>query len=142
MDIDPGPELSSVAVTSDLILLRYYAAVDDGDLDGAMEMVATDAAFAIHLPAGARRGHDREGLRDYLSGRGGVVRRHVPLRSAAQGDVEFVYGAVREDDRRTTGHFLASARLDADGRIAAYQVSFDTEMCLLSDTTDHHQGAD
>jgi hypothetical protein len=67
----------------------------------------------------------------YLTGRGDIVRRHVPLRTSRDGDLEFVYGEIVEDETRTTGHFLASVRLDADGLIASYHVSFDTELALV-----------
>lgn len=111
-------------------LERYYALVDSGDLDAAMELLDPGAAFAIILPGGAVRGEDRAGIRSYLDGRGPVVRRHVPLRSSTDGDVEFVYGSVLEDETTTTGHFLAVARV-VDGRITGYQVSFDPELALL-----------
>ncbi len=62
-----------------------------------------------------------------------MVRRHVPLRESVAGDLEFVYGKVVEDERTTTGHFLASVRVGDDGLITAYQVSFDTELSLLPD---------
>ena len=88
---------------------------------------------AILLPGKAVRGTHRDDLRSYLSGRGDVVRRHVPLRESVDGDLEFVYGKVVEDESRTTGYFLASVRIDPDGLIAAYQVSFDTELSLLPD---------
>lgn len=112
-------------------LVRYYAAVDAGDLDAAMALVAPDVRFAIHLPGRAVRGEARQGLVDYLSGRGDVVRRHVPRRSSVADDVEFVYGAVVEDGSTTTGHFLAAVRFDEQGLIARYQVSFDPELGLL-----------
>ena len=116
----------------DLNLLRYYAAVDRGDLDAAAQMLHPHVASAIHLPAGVRRGSTREDVIGYLSGRGDVVRRHHPLRTSRDRDLEFVYGAVIEDETRTTGHFLASVRIDEDGLIAAYQVSFDVELSLLA----------
>ena len=37
-----------------------------------------------------------------------------------------------EDKTRITGHFLASVRIDPDGLIAAYHVSFDTELALVA----------
>ncbi|GAA4102818.1 nuclear transport factor 2 family protein [Nocardioides kongjuensis] len=114
-------------------LVRYYAAVDSGDLDTAMDLLAPDVRSAILLPGKAVRGTRREDLRSYLSGRGDVVRRHVPLRESVADDVEFVYGKVVEDERTTTGYFLASVRIDDAGLIAAYQVSFDTELSLLPD---------
>ncbi|MFB9315272.1 nuclear transport factor 2 family protein [Nocardioides plantarum] len=114
-----------------LHLTRYYAAIDRGDLDEASSMLHPRVAFAIHLPAGVRRGSTREELIGYLTGRGDVVRRHDALRASADGDLETVYGAVVDDGTRTTGHFLAGVRVDPDGLIAAYHVSFDTELFLL-----------
>jgi hypothetical protein len=112
------------------VLEQYYALVDSGDLDAAMELLHPAATFAIILPGGAVRGEDRAGIRAYLDGRGPVVRRHVPLRRSSDGDLEFVYGSVLEDETTVTGHFLAAARI-VDGRIAGYQVSFDPELALL-----------
>lgn len=117
---------------TDLRLTRYYAAVDRSDLEAAAAMLHPSVAFAMHLPAGATRGDTREELIGYLTGRGDVVRRHQPLRMSRDGDLEFVYGAVVEDGTRTTGHFLASVRIDQNGLIAAYQVSFDTELALVA----------
>jgi hypothetical protein len=119
---------------TDPVLLRYYAAVDSGDIDAALRMVAPDVGFAIMLPGAVRRGQDREGIADYLRGRGDVQRAHVPLRTGTDGDLEFVYGAVVEDSTTTTGHFLASARVTPDGLIGAYQVAFDPELRLLPTT--------
>jgi hypothetical protein len=112
-------------------LVRYYERVDAGQIDAAMELVAPDATFSIVLPGGAIRGAGRSGLVDYLSGRGDVVRRHVTQRTAVAEDVEFVYGAVVEDDTTTTGYFLAAVRINEDGLIAAYQVAFDPEHALF-----------
>jgi len=117
--------------TTPSTLVQYYQRVDAGEIDTAMELVASDVTFAIVLPGAALRGTDRSGLVDYLSRRGDVVRRHVPQRTAVAEDAEFVYGAVVEDDTTTTGHFLAAVRLDADGLIAAYQVAFDPEHALF-----------
>jgi ketosteroid isomerase-like protein len=111
-------------------LERYYALVDSGDLDAAMELLHPDASFAIVLPGGGVRGESRDGIRAYLDGRGPVVRRHVPMRRSIDGDLEFVYGSVLEDETTTTGHFLAAARV-VDGRITGYQVSFDPDLVLL-----------
>ena len=63
-------------------LTRYYQHVDADEIDQAMSLVSPDVQFAILLPGRAVRGHDRQGLVDYLAGRGDVVRRHVPLRTA------------------------------------------------------------
>jgi hypothetical protein len=116
----------------ELQLTRYYAAVDRDDLETAAGLLHQGVTFAVHLPSGVNRGTTRQGLIGYLTGRGDVVRRHVPLRTSRDGDVEFVYGAVVEDEARTTGHFVATARIDPDGLIAAYHVSFDTELALVA----------
>lgn len=114
-------------------LVRYYAAVDASDFDSGMALVTPDVEFAILLPGRAVRGIGRKDLVAYLSGRGDVVRRHVPQRSSIAGNVEFVYGAVLEDETTVTGHFLAAARIGDDRLISAYQVVFDPELGLLPD---------
>lgn len=118
---------------SSVTLVRYYAAVDAGDLETAMALVAPDVRSAILLPGAAVRGTGRDDLRSYLANRGPVVRRHVPQRESVVGDLEFVYGAVVEDGTTVTGHFLAAARIGADGLITGYQVAFDPELGLLPD---------
>lgn len=110
-------------------LTRYYRDVDRGDFAAAQDRLHPRVAFAIHLPAGARRGTTSEELIGYLSARGPVDRAHHPLRTGADGDMEFVYGAVVEDGMTTTGHFLACVRIE-DGLITGYEVSFDTELGL------------
>jgi ketosteroid isomerase-like protein len=117
-------------------LVQYYAHIDDGDLDAGLALMAPDVRFAISLPGSTHRGDDRDGVRAYLDGRGPARRRHVPLRVSVLDDVEFVYGAVTEDDTITTGHFLASVHLGQDGRIAAYQVAFDPDLQLLPARTE------
>jgi hypothetical protein len=114
-------------------LVQYYAAVDANDFETAMALMAPDVTFAILLPARVVRGNGRQGLVDYLSGRGDVVRRHVPQRASVEGDLQFVYGAVVEDDTTVTGHFLAAAHVGEDGLITGYQVAFDPELGLLAD---------
>lgn len=118
---------------NDLALLRYYEAVDRGDLQAALALASPSITFAITVPSGVVRGQDTAGLADYLDGRGQVDRRHVPLRTSTDGDLEFVYGRIVEDGTRTTGHFVAAARVDAHGLLAAYQVAFDPELALLGD---------
>jgi hypothetical protein len=116
-----------------LTLAAYYAAVDHSSFEEALAHVSETIRFAIVVPTGTIRGAGHAGIRDYLGRRGDVDRRHVPLRTGRDGDLEFIYGAVVEDGTRTTGHFLASAHLDADGLIDAYQVAFDPELSLLED---------
>jgi hypothetical protein len=113
-------------------LARYYAAIDADDFDTAMSLLDPGVRSVILLPGRAVRGEGRQALRDYLSGRGDVVRRHVVLRETATDGLEFVYGAVYDGDART-GHFLAAVSLGRDGLVTAYQVAFDPELALLPD---------
>ncbi|MGX1856821.1 nuclear transport factor 2 family protein [Dietzia sp. NPDC055340] len=115
-------------------LVTYYERIDSGDLDGGLELLADGVAFAIILPGTAVRGEDRQGVREYLEGRGPVDRRHVPTHATREGELEFVYGAVVEDGVTITGHFLASARIGEGGLITGYQVAFDPELGLASPT--------
>jgi hypothetical protein len=111
-------------------LSRYYRALDEGRIDDALQLLDPDVRFVMVLPAGTRRGHGRSDMGDYLGGRGVPDRLHVVLRQSRDGDVEFVYGAVT-DGGTTTGRFLSGVRLGADGLIASYEVTFDTEHVLV-----------
>lgn len=113
-------------------LSRYYAAVDAGDFDAALSLLDPDVSSVILLPSGAVRGEGRQALRDYLSGRGDVVRRHVLLRETVVNGMEFGYGAVYDGDTRT-GHFLAAASLGESGLVTGYQVAFDPDLVMLPD---------
>jgi hypothetical protein len=112
---------------------RYYRALDDDRTDDALAMLDPDIRFVMVLPAGVRRGHTRADMEAYLSGRGVPDRAHVVLRESRDADVEFVYGKVTEGGI-TTGRFLSGVRLGADGLIASYEVTFDTEHVLVEDS--------
>jgi len=81
------------------------------------------------LPNGALRGASRQDMLDYLESRPPVQRRHHLLRTAVDGDTEFVYGAVTDNDA-VTGRFAAVARIE-DGAIRTYQVTFDLELVVV-----------
>ena len=119
---------------NDSTLVTYYERIDSGDLDAGLELLAPGVSFAIILPGSAVRGENRQGVREYLEGRGPVDRRHVPTHATREGELEFVYGAVVEDGVTITGHFLASARIGEDGLSTGYQVAFDPELGLASPT--------
>ncbi len=112
---------------------RYYRALDDDRIDDALAMLDPDIRFVMVLPAGVRRGHTRADMEAYISGRGVPDRAHVVLRESRDDDVEFVYGKVT-DGGITTGRFLSAVRLGADGLIASYEVTFDTEHVLVEDS--------
>ena len=111
-------------------LLRYYRALDDGRIDEALQLLDPDVRFVMVLPAGVRRGHGRDDMGSYLGNRGVADRAHVVLRQSRDGDVEFLYGMVA-DGGTTTGRFLSGARVTANGLIASYEVTFDTEHVLV-----------
>jgi hypothetical protein len=81
-------------------------------------------------PNGTWYGQGRGDMDGYLRGRGVPDRAHVVLRESRDADVEFVYGKVT-DGGVTTGRFLSGVRIGADGLIASYQVTFDTEHVLV-----------
>ena len=111
-------------------LSRYYRALDDGRIDDALQLLDPDLRFVMVLPSGTRRGHGREDMGAYLGGRGVPDRAHVVIRQSRDDDVEFLYGRVT-DGGTTTGRFLSSARVGADGLIVSYEVTFDTEHVLV-----------
>jgi hypothetical protein len=113
-------------------LSRYYGALDDGRIDDALQLLDPEVRFVMVLPAGVRRGQGRGDMGAYLGNRGVADRAHVMLRQSRDGDVEFFYGRVT-DGGVTTGRFLSGARVGADGLIASYEVTFDTEHVLVDE---------
>ena len=111
-------------------LSRYYATLDAGRIDDALQLLDPDVRFVMVLPAGTRRGHGRDEMGGYLGSRGVPDRKHVVLRQTRDDDVEFLYGRVT-DGGNTTGRFLSGARVNADGLIESYEVTFDTEHVLV-----------
>lgn len=114
----------------DAQLARYYATLDDGRIADAVSLLHENVRYAMFLPGAVGRGAGREDMRAYLESRPPVQRKHVLLRTARDGDTEFIYGAVT-DNGTTTGHFAAVAHVDADGLIDAYQVTFDLELVVV-----------
>ncbi|MDV6230047.1 nuclear transport factor 2 family protein [Rhodococcus cercidiphylli] len=113
-----------------LKIVDYYATLDAGHLDEAVEMLSEDVDFSMILPSGANRKTGRAAMLEYLSGRPPVGRQHRILRSAVDDDLQFAHGAVTEGDR-TTGYFVGVMHVRSDGLIDRYQVSFDAEFALL-----------
>ena len=98
-------------------LSLYYRAIDEGRIPDALAMLDPDVRFVMVLPAGARRGHGRADM-------------EVVLRESRDDDLEVLYGKVSEGGS-PTGRFLSGVRLGADGLIASYEVTFDTEHVLV-----------
>lgn len=116
--------------SNDLRLARYYSTLDDGRIADAVALLHEDVRYAIVLPNGVLRGTHRKDMQVYLESRPPVQRRHHLLRTAVDGDTEFVYGAVTDNDT-VTGRFTAVAHIDGDGMIDAYQVTFDLELVVI-----------
>lgn len=115
--------------SNDLQLAHYYSTLDDDGIAHAVALLHEDVRYAIVLPNGVVRGSHRKDMQAYLESRPAVQRRHHLLRTARDGDTEFVYGTVT-DDGNVTGRFAAVARID-DGMIRAYQVTFDLELVVV-----------
>ena len=115
--------------SNDLRLAHYYATLDDIGIREAVSLLHEEATYAIVLPNGVQRGTRRQDMLDYLESRPPVQRQHHLLRTAVDGDTEFVYGAVTDNDT-VTGRFAAVARID-DGAIRTYQVTFDLELVVV-----------
>jgi hypothetical protein len=113
-------------------LTRYLGYVDNGEFDRAMALFVPDVHFAIVLPTGTMRGDKRSDFVDYLKSRGQVARRHLPYYTAASDNVEFVYGDVVDNGTETIGRFLGAGRLNDEGLIATYQVTFEPYLDLFS----------
>ena len=116
--------------SNDLQLAHYYSTLDDDGIANAVALLHEDVRYAIVLPNGVVRGSHRKDMQAYLESRPAVQRRHHLLRTARDGDTEFVYGTVT-DDGNVTGRFAAVARVDGDGMIDAYQVTFDLELVVV-----------
>jgi hypothetical protein len=116
--------------SNDLQLANYYSTLDGGGIAEAVSLLHEDVRYAIVLPNGAVRGFHRKDMQAYLESRPPVQRRHHLLRTARDGDTEFVYGAVTDNDT-VTGRFAAVAHIDGDGLIDAYQVTFDLELVVV-----------
>ncbi|MEU4314313.1 nuclear transport factor 2 family protein [Nocardia sp. NPDC024068] len=113
------------------VIEDYYATVDSGRLRDAVALLAEDVDFAMVLPTGVNRDRGRSAMFDYLDGRPPVNRKHVLLRVAADGDIQFAHGAVTENDTVTTGYFVSAMHLDAAGLVDRYQVSFSADFPLV-----------
>ena len=120
---------------NDLRLANYYSTLDDRGIADAVTLLAEGVRYAIVLPNGVHRGTSRQGIQDYLESRPAVQRRHHLLRTAVDGDAEFIYGAVT-DNGTLTGRFAAVAHIDAAGMIDAYQVTFDLELVVVPSEVD------
>jgi len=119
-------------MSDETTLARYYRALDEDRIDDALAMLDPEVRFVMVLPAGTRRGLGRTDMDGYLRGRGVPDRAHVVLRQSRDDDVEFIYGKVT-DGGVATGRFLSGVRIGADGLIASYEVTFDTEHVLVED---------
>jgi hypothetical protein len=117
-----------------MILPRYYAQLDGPRPADGLGLAAPDMRFLIAMPGRTVEGHSRDDLADYIANRdaAGRNRVHRIRASATHGDVEFHYGEVLEDGRRT-GVLLSAIRTTGDGRFDRYLNLFETTVPLLGD---------
>jgi hypothetical protein len=104
----------------------YYAALDNGDPDGAAAVFADDTQYIRPaLPGSPNEGglevvHGRESLLEFFRQRGKKPFRHHITSSVADGAEWFVEGHAGIGGEPPTHVFLARATVDADGLIARY----------------------
>ncbi|PXW35776.1 UNVERIFIED_CONTAM: hypothetical protein DES50_101723 [Williamsia faeni] len=108
----------------------YYIAVNSGRLEDAVEMMAEDVQAVLVLPTGVKHAEGRVVMLGNLRARPPVDREHHILRFATDGDMQFAYGLVTENDT-AAGDFVGVVQLDAQGKIARYQVTYDMGLTLL-----------
>jgi hypothetical protein len=107
-----------------MIVEEYLARLDGPEPLIGLELVEPDVEFLIALPGREVTGTGRDELGAYIAGRPAVGRRHNLVRSAADGDLEMVYGFITEGDGRGTGSFVSVGLVSPDERIARYQSFF------------------
>jgi ketosteroid isomerase-like protein len=108
------------------VLLRYYAAMDVGDLEALAGCFAEDATLV--LPGRPERGgaltakRGREAIVEFFRRRGAPRERHVLNAIAAAGPRRLVDGLVVGNAGDFEQPFVASAQLAEDGLIRNYMV--------------------
>ena len=112
------------------VLVEYYRRLDGPQPMTGLDLVHPDLEFLIALPGSSSTG-DKSALAGYVEGRGeaGRRRRHVVVRRARDGDVEFVAGEIVQDGVRN-GTFIGVVRLAADGTFDRYLSLFETDVHL------------
>jgi ketosteroid isomerase-like protein len=106
---------------------RFFAALDGGDPESALTLVADDLEFAILWApdAESRARHFTGGVAELraftLAGEIDGWAHHI-LQCAREGTSELVLGETRWQDGRHIGTFVCAAELDAQGRMRRYLV--------------------
>jgi ketosteroid isomerase-like protein len=104
----------------------YYAALDDGDAEGAAAVFAEDTLYIRPaLPGSPNEGalevvRGRDEVLVYFRQRGKKPFRHRLTRSVADGDTWFVEGVAGMPGEPATHVFLVQATLAGDGLITRY----------------------
>ncbi|MGW4527551.1 nuclear transport factor 2 family protein [Amycolatopsis sp. NPDC004378] len=114
-----------------MIIEDYYARLDGPEPLSALDLVEPEVEFLIALPGNEIRGSGSADLKDYITARPAVGRRHHVRRRGVDGDLELVYGIITEGDGRGTGSFSAVAEVSPAGRVRRYQVFFHPEFSLF-----------
>ena len=118
-------------MTADVVLVRWFATIDSDEPSRILDLVAPDFRFSIVFGTGGGAARDFSGGRTEMEGylaqrERGVLTHHV-LSQAVVGRDELVLGQARRAGEFEST-FVASARLDADGRVAALMIGRTPEM--------------
>ncbi len=116
-------------MSNESVLVNYYAKMDAGDAEGALALIDPAATFSITIFGNTTEGNGRGAFADYIAGRGSVSRRHEPARVQIGDDIEFVAGAVVNEDDSVPGYFLGAATVK-NGLITRYKVIMDQDYQL------------
>lgn len=122
----------NVRVMSDHdVVVRYFRAVEAGDVGGAAACFSEDAVYS-HPPLAPAEGtppgptpprveaRGREGVAAFLRERGKRNVVHEVTTVARAGDVVFVEGVAHRGDGTPFASFVSVARVDGDGLIRHY----------------------
>jgi hypothetical protein len=108
------------SLRSKTVLERYFELLDQRRTD---ELLAMFDAGGVMITQGGTKGVPLKGqdaLRGFYASRGPAVARHVVTSAVENENSCFAEGLVRPLEPGETKFFLASARLDGEGRILRY----------------------
>jgi hypothetical protein len=109
-----------------VVIADYFDRLDGPDPMSGLELAEPGIEFLFALPDREVRGSGLDDLGAYLAGRPVAGRKHVILRSCADGDLEMVYGILTEGDGKGIGSFVSVGLVSPAGRLARYQSFFHT----------------
>lgn len=110
----------TVGVSEAGILGRYFALLDDRIVDALVALFADDGVMITRGGTEGKAVQGKSDLREYYLGRGPSTVTHVITASSQSADVSLAEGIVYPRGEGEQKFFIASASLDAHGRITRY----------------------